>query len=170
MVRPEIVIGVALISFIAGFVGVVLILWNKRWSTRSLHWGIGFGAGLLIGISLLDIIPTAIDLATEKAMVFVLLGFVVATVQCVVGCALRGRKPAVAAYRQALGRTVLIGLEVLVAATIIKTITLEPTFEGISFLAIMVAIRTTLGWTMVLEMCGRWPWQRAATTQATVAS
>ena len=76
MVRTEVVLAVALISFFAGFVGVVLILWNKRWSARSLHWGIGFGAGLLIGISLLEIIPTAIDLATEKAMVFVLLGFV----------------------------------------------------------------------------------------------
>ena len=76
MVRTEIVLAVALISFFAGFVGVVLILWNKRWSARSLNWGIGFGAGLLIGISLLEIIPTAIDLATEKAMVFVLLGFV----------------------------------------------------------------------------------------------
>ena len=76
MVRPELVLVVALISLLAGFVGVVLILWNKRWSARSLHWGIGFGAGLLIGISLLEIIPTAIDLATEKAMVFVLLGFV----------------------------------------------------------------------------------------------
>lgn len=76
MVRTEIVLAVALLSFFAGFVGVVLILWNKRWSARSLNWGIGFGAGLLIGISLLEIIPTAIDLATEKAMVFVLLGFV----------------------------------------------------------------------------------------------
>lgn len=76
MVRTEIVLAVALISFLAGFVGVVLILWNKRWSERSLHWGIGFGAGLLIGISLLEIIPTAIDLAAESAMVFVLLGFV----------------------------------------------------------------------------------------------
>lgn len=76
MIRTEIVLAVALISFLAGFVGVVLILWNKRWSARSLHWGIGFGAGLLIGISFLEIIPTAIDLATEKAMVFVLLGFV----------------------------------------------------------------------------------------------
>jgi zinc and cadmium transporter len=76
MVRTEIVLAVALISFLAGFVGVVLILWNKRWSERSLHWGVGFGAGLLIGISLLEIIPTAIDLAAERAMVFVLLGFV----------------------------------------------------------------------------------------------
>jgi len=75
MVRAEVVLAVALISFLAGFVGVVLILWNKRWSARSLQWGVGFGAGLLIGISLLEIIPTAIDLAAEKAMVFVLLGF-----------------------------------------------------------------------------------------------
>jgi hypothetical protein len=63
-------------------------------------------------------------------------------------------------YRQALGRVVLIGLEVIVAATILKTITLEETVESVSFLAIMVAIRTILGWTMVLEMTGRWPWQR----------
>lgn len=76
MVRFETVLGVALISFLAGFVGVVLILWNKRWSARSLNWGIGFGAGLLIGVSLLEIIPTAIELAPAKAMVFVLLGFV----------------------------------------------------------------------------------------------
>ena len=89
-----------------------------------------------------------------------LLGFAVATVRCIAGCARRGRKPAVAEYRQALGRTTLIGLEVLVAAPISKTITLEPTFEGICFLAIMVAIRTALGWTTVLEMSGRWPWQR----------
>ena len=75
MVRPEIVLAIALTSFLAGFVGVVLILWNKRWSARSLQWGVGFGAGLLIGLSLLEIIPTAVDLAAEKAMVFVLVGF-----------------------------------------------------------------------------------------------
>jgi zinc and cadmium transporter len=75
MVRAETVLAVGLISFIAGLAGVILILSNRRWSTRSLQWGVGFGAGLLIGISLLEIIPTAIDLAAEKAMVFVLLGF-----------------------------------------------------------------------------------------------
>lgn len=76
MIHPEIVLAVALINFLAGFVGIVLILLNKKWDERNLHWGIGFGAGILIGISLLEIIPTAIDLATEKVMVFVLLGFV----------------------------------------------------------------------------------------------
>ena len=63
-------------------------------------------------------------------------------------------------YRQSLGRVVLIGLEVLVAATIIKTITFEPSLKSMGQLAGMVLIRTVLGWTMVLEMNGRWPWQK----------
>ena len=75
MVRAEIVLAVAAANFFAGFIGVVLILWGKKWSQRNLHWGIGFGAGILIGIALLEIVPTAIDLASEKAMVFVLIGF-----------------------------------------------------------------------------------------------
>ena len=89
-----------------------------------------------------------------------ILGFLVATFRWIRMWTTEGSHPAGEAYRKALGRTVLIGLEVLVAATIIKTVTLQPSFEEISFQAIMVAIRTTLGWTMVLEMYGHWPWQR----------
>lgn len=88
------------------------------------------------------------------------LGFVIATGRCFRECASKGTSVAVNGYRQALGRTVLIGLEILIAATIIETITLDPTAEGMSILAIMVVIRTILGWTMSLEMNGRWPWQR----------
>ncbi len=58
-----------------------------------------------------------------------------------------------------MGRVILIGLEILLAATIIKTVTLEPTLEILGLLAIMVAIRTTIGWTTALEMSGRWPWR-----------
>ncbi len=88
------------------------------------------------------------------------LGFVVTTYRWIRQSFQKGMSSAGEEYRQALARVVLIGLEVLVAATILKTITLESTVESMSFLAIMVAIRTTLGWTMVLEMTGRWPWQR----------
>ena len=63
-------------------------------------------------------------------------------------------------YRQALGRSVLIGLEILVAATIIKTITVEPSLESLGLLAAMIVIRTILGWTTVLEISGHWPWQK----------
>ncbi len=104
----------------------------------------------------LEVLARAVEIVGAGALV---LGFVIATMHCVQNCVRSGATFSIARYRKALGRTVLIGLEILVAATIIKTITLDPTVEGMSFLAIIVIIRTTLGWTMVLEMNGRWPWQ-----------
>jgi uncharacterized membrane protein len=89
-----------------------------------------------------------------------ILGFVIATVRCVLQISHLGATQALGGYRRAIGRVVLIGLEILVAATIIKTITLDPTLENMGLLAMMIAIRTALGWSMVLEMNGRWPWQR----------
>ena len=74
----------------------------------------------------------------------------------------QGAAAAIEGYRKAIGRVVLIGLEILVAATIIKTITLDPTFENMGLLAIMITIRTALGWSMALEMNGSWPWQKRA--------
>ena len=63
-------------------------------------------------------------------------------------------------FKSGLGRTVLIGLEVLVAATIVKTITIEATLSSIGLLAGMIVVRTVLSWTMALEMDGHWPWQK----------
>jgi len=108
-------------------------------------------------LQILGGVTKALEIAGASVLV---VGFVVATTLCIVRWFRTGVASAVARYRQALGRAVLIGLEILVAATIIKTITLEPTVEGISFLAIMVAIRTVLGWTMALEIYGHWPWQK----------
>jgi uncharacterized membrane protein len=99
----------------------------------------------------------ALEIAGAGALV---LGFVVATVRWVRQSLQQGARSALAPYRRGLGRTVLIGLEVLVAATIIETMIVDPTVEGLGYLAIMVAIRTFLGWAMVLEISGRWPWQR----------
>jgi len=72
----------------------------------------------------------------------------------------QGTLAALACYRRSLGRSVLIGLEILVAATVIKTIIVEPSVEGMGLLITMIIIRTMLGWTTVLEVSGRWPWQR----------
>ena len=105
----------------------------------------------------LEMLARALEIVGASALV---LGFVIATAQCFLRSLRQGAIPAVNRYRRSLGRVVLIGLEILVAATIIKTITFESTVEGMSLLAIMVAIRTTLGWTMLLEMDGRWPWQK----------
>lgn len=88
------------------------------------------------------------------------LGFLIATVRWFREAFEDASRSAGERYRRALGRVVLIGLELLVAATIIKTITVDPSVEGMGLLVFMVTIRTALGWTTFLEMNGRWPWQK----------
>jgi len=63
-------------------------------------------------------------------------------------------------YKISIGRSLLLGLEVLVAADIVKTIAIELTFASLGLLAGLVLVRTFLSWTLVLEIEGRWPWQR----------
>jgi uncharacterized membrane protein len=63
-------------------------------------------------------------------------------------------------YRQMLGRSILLGLELLVAADIIRTVAVTPTFESVGVLAIIVLIRTFLSFSLELEITGRWPWQK----------
>ncbi len=58
-----------------------------------------------------------------------------------------------------IGLALLLGLEVLVAADIVKTVAVEPTFVSLGVLGLLVVIRTFLSWTLVLEIEGRWPWQ-----------
>ena len=99
-----------------------------------------------------------LDIAGATFMVF---GFVITTVRYLVKRFSQGVDAAVGYYRQSLGRVVIIGLEVLVASTIIKTITIEQNMESLNLLAIMIIIRTVLGWTISLETSGRWPWQGA---------
>jgi uncharacterized membrane protein len=64
--------------------------------------------------------------------------------------------------RQDLGRAILLGLEVLVAADIIRTVALTPTMNSVIVLAMIVAIRTFLSWSLALELDRRWPWQAEA--------
>jgi uncharacterized membrane protein len=63
------------------------------------------------------------------------------------------------AYKIRIGRSLLLGLEVVVAADIVKTIAVQPTLMSLAVLAGLVLIRTFLNWTLVLEINARWPWQ-----------
>lgn len=63
-------------------------------------------------------------------------------------------------YRQAIGKAILLGLEILVAADIIRTVATEPTFTSVGVLAIIVGVRTVLSMSLQVELEGRWPWQR----------
>ncbi len=58
-----------------------------------------------------------------------------------------------------LGRALLLGLEILVAADIVRTVALEATLDSVAVLGLLVLIRTFLSWALVVEIEGRWPWQ-----------
>jgi len=70
------------------------------------------------------------------------------------------RETLVAAFRSNLGRSILLGLEFLVAADIINTVAIEPTVESLIVLAGIVLIRTFLSFSLEVEIEGRWPWQK----------
>jgi uncharacterized membrane protein len=65
-------------------------------------------------------------------------------------------------YRAGLGRGILLGLELLVGADIISTITAPLTFESVGLLGAIIVIRTFLSFSLETEIEGCWPWQRAA--------
>ena len=64
-------------------------------------------------------------------------------------------------FRQEFARTMLVGLEFLVAGDIIRTVVVSHTLLDISSLGLLVLIRTVLVFTLDLELNGRWPWQQA---------
>jgi uncharacterized membrane protein len=63
-------------------------------------------------------------------------------------------------YRRRLGRGLLLGLELLVAGDIIRTIAVNPSLESVAVLAVIVLIRTFLSFALELEISGRFPWQK----------
>jgi uncharacterized membrane protein len=74
---------------------------------------------------------------------------------------------AYARLRTFLGRSLLLGLEFLVAGDVIKTVAIEPTRESVIVLAIIVLVRTVLSLSIDVEIDGRWPWQAAQQEAAT---
>jgi uncharacterized membrane protein len=63
--------------------------------------------------------------------------------------------------RRNLGRSILLGLEVLIIGDIIRTIIVEPTHESVGVLAAIVLIRIVLSFSLEVEIDGAWPWRRA---------
>jgi uncharacterized membrane protein len=65
------------------------------------------------------------------------------------------------ALRESIGRSILLGLEFLVAADIIRSVAIDPTFASVGVLGLIVLVRTFLSWSLEVEITGVWPWQRA---------
>ena len=62
-------------------------------------------------------------------------------------------------FKQSFARGVLLGLDLLIAADIIRTVTLDQTLENVAALGLLVIVRTFLSWSLLLEAEGRWPWE-----------
>src|SRR6266540_6092764 len=80
------------------------------------------------------------------------------------GLALRGGQRAEEVYRivrGVFGRSILLGLEFLVAADIIRTVAVQPSLENVAVLGLIVLIRTFLSFSLEVEIDGRWPWRRS---------
>lgn len=82
---------------------------------------------------------------------------------------LRTGEDAYRAFRQQLGRSILLGLELLVAADIIRTVAVTPDARSVAVLAGIVLIRTFLSFSLELEITGYWPWQKNRQPQTTPA-
>ena len=106
---------------------------------------------------LVELAGSAIEIA---GVALILGGLVIASARCVRSAIIDGLSR-YQRYRQDLGRAILLGLEVLVAADIVRTVAFTPTMSSVSVLAMIVAIRTFLSWSLALELEGRWPWQRS---------
>ncbi len=68
-------------------------------------------------------------------------------------------------FRRVMGRSMMVGLEFLVAGDIIRTVVVSHTLEDILVLGLVVVIRTVLVFTIHLELEGHWPWQAKPPTQ-----
>jgi uncharacterized membrane protein len=87
-----------------------------------------------------------------------------------VGRLLRKTGDAYRNFREQLGRSILLGLEFLVAADIIRTVAITPTAQSVAVLGGIVLIRTFLSFSLEVEITGRWPWQQKPAAPAAPAT
>ena len=108
-----------------------------------------------------SVVPTVVQVIELIGVAIISIGALVTLVQFAVSTA-RGTKTeeAVGILRSNLGRAILVGLELLVAADIIHTVLVELTLESVAALAGIVIIRTLLSFSLEAEIDGQWPWQR----------
>jgi uncharacterized membrane protein len=114
------------------------------------------------------IISEVIDFA---GVVIIALGALIGVIICAQD--LLRQERALDAYsrlRTFLGRSLLLGLEFLVAGDIIKTVAIGPTLDSVIVLAVIVLVRTLLSLSIDVEIDGRWPWQAAQQARMAQAS
>lgn len=123
-------------------------------------WLLAAEEGFTIGsFELAEVVARSIEVA---AIVAITVAIIAALVGAVIARIKGGWNAAFSIFKRNMARGMLIGLDLLIAADIIKTVTQEPTIENTTTLGLLVLIRTFLSWSIVLEVTGRWPWQGKA--------
>ena len=108
-----------------------------------------------------SVVPTIVSAIELVGVAIIAIGTLVTLVQFALAIAQRVEvEKAVGTLRSNLGRAILVGLELLVAADIIHTVLVELTLESVAALAGIVVIRTLLSFSLEAEIDGQWPWQR----------
>lgn len=74
----------------------------------------------------------------------------------------KGTKDPIDEYKERIGKSLLLVLEILVAADVIETVAFSKTKESIALLGMLVIVRILLSWSIIVEMEGTWPWKRKA--------
>jgi uncharacterized membrane protein len=92
-------------------------------------------------------------------VVVIVIGIIVSTFQVVKPFGNQAQGDRYLLYRRQLGRSIILGLEFLVAGDIIRTVVVAGTFENIAMLGLIILIRSFLIFTLHLEVEGKWPWQ-----------
>jgi uncharacterized membrane protein len=108
-----------------------------------------------------DLISLAARLFEGTGVLAMVLGAVVALLQAATRRPRESLEAIFHHFRNRMGQAILLGLELLVAADIIRTVSERPTLQGVLVLGLIVLIRTFLSFTLVVELEGFWPWQRA---------
>ncbi|GAB3605009.1 DUF1622 domain-containing protein [Conyzicola nivalis] len=106
-----------------------------------------------------EIVELTAQVIDGAGVAVIVVGAIAATIAAL-RTALRRSGPVYAPFRRFLGRSILLGLELLVAADIIRTVAVAPTWDSVAVLGLIVLIRTFLSFSLELEISGRWPWQK----------
>jgi uncharacterized membrane protein len=113
----------------------------------------------------LELAGVAISLFAAAVIIF---SFVIPTLRYARPFQEMDREQKFSLFKKEFGSGLMLGLEILVLADVIETMTVTPTFKSLSILASIVVIRTMVSWTLTLEVEGRWPWQAPVKGQKNV--
>jgi len=106
-----------------------------------------------------DIISTTGYAIESVGVLVITIGAILATVRVFREASLEPKPDLYQSYRRSLARSMMLGLEFLVAGDIVRTVVVANTLNDVLSLGLVVIIRTVLVFTLHLEIEGRWPWQ-----------